>query len=89
MIKDIGVDFLFNGQEHAAYGDAEITTSKEDIGPCGYQDHRMAYVVSDVVMSQVAITCGGEDVKNPSKELLELAESKLSDQAEEDYDQGK
>jgi hypothetical protein len=40
-------------------------------------------------MSKIEISTATEDIKNPSKELLEKADDLLSIQATEDFDAGK
>ena len=39
IMEDVSVDFEFNGEKYTAYGNAEIDTITEDIGPVGYREH--------------------------------------------------
>jgi hypothetical protein len=89
IMEDVSVDFEFNGEKYTAYGNAEIDTITEDIGPVGYREHYFADVVNNVIMSKIEISTATEDIKNPSKELLEKADDLLSIQATEDFDAGK
>ena len=88
-MEDVSVDFEFNGEKYTAYGNAEIDTITEDIGPVGYREHCYAKVVNNVTMSKIEISTATEDINNPSKDLLEKADALLSIQAEEDFDAGK
>jgi hypothetical protein len=88
-MEDVSVDFEFNGERYTAYGNAEIDTVTEDIGPVGYREHYFAEVVNNVTMSKIEISTATEDIKKPSRELLEKADDLLSIQATEDFDAGK
>ncbi|HAL95480.1 MAG TPA: hypothetical protein DCP55_05980 [Chitinophagaceae bacterium] len=89
IIEDVSVDFEFNGKKYTAYGNAEIDTITEDIGPVGYREHYYAEVVNNVIMSKIEISTDTEDIKNPDKDLLEKADDALCCQAEEDFDAGR
>jgi hypothetical protein len=89
IMEDVSVDFEFNGKKYTAYGNAEIDTITEDIGPVGYREHYYAQVVNNVIMSKIEISTDTEDIKNPDKDLLEKADDALCRQAEEDFDAGK
>jgi hypothetical protein len=89
IMEDVSVDFEFNGKKYTAYGNAEIDTITEDIGPVGHREHYYAEVVNNVTMSKIEISTDTEDIKNPDKDLLEKADDALCRQAEEDFDAGK
>ena len=89
IMEDVSVDFEFNGEKYTAYGNAEIDTITEDIGPVRYREHCYSKVVNNVTMSKIEISTATEDIKNPDKDLLEKADDLLCIQAAEDFDAGR
>jgi hypothetical protein len=89
ITDDTEVTFDWNGQEYTAYGNPDIETCIEDIGPVRYHEHYRCEVVDNVTMLNIEIQLNGEVVKDPPKELLEKADDFLCCKAEEDFDAGR
>ena len=81
-LEDISTTFVWDGREVTAWGDCDYDTHKVDLGPEGHRKHCFVHVPCDMSISRLQVAHGDKDIENPDKNLLQLAERLLLEEAD-------